>query len=166
MVAMKVRALALGTGFAEDASWSNLLLIHVHGFDTVQEALESVARAIESYLYNEKLNLDVDTVLFEVIRGDYQDHGWLWEYFAHEGWDSGLWTMNRRYSWVMVDRAPEMVAASKSWGTKTVKEIKEEHTYCSEFIRKSRRVKMFRSQVRRKSYEEKESSKEETPKDP
>lgn len=43
---MKVQALALGTGYAESSSWSQLFLYHEEGFDSVQEAVIDIREAL------------------------------------------------------------------------------------------------------------------------
>lgn len=51
---MKVRNLALNTGYAESSSWSQLFLTHPKGFDSVQEALINIRQALLEMIKQEQ----------------------------------------------------------------------------------------------------------------
>ncbi len=118
----KVYSLALGTGYAEDASWSNMIIVHRRGFNCIQDALvnlnELVIRLcadeiVQSCEHKEMMNrwaadagnppkypvVDVprpeelvEETVREIIHGTFQDHGDFWELLGDE-WASGsLWT--------------------------------------------------------------------------
>lgn len=126
---MKVRTLSLGTGYAEDSSWAQLILVHPKGFKTVQEALCSVYDALEAMLleddhfYPEQVNKDltmserVEEALHTIIHGSFQDHGSFWEHISQRFWLAGLaWTSvdATKYPIVGVNNAPQMVVAAKT----------------------------------------------------
>lgn len=115
----RVHALALGTGYVETASWSHMILVHQKGFDTVQEALESLRALTVKYLAQEfqyeresversrkwdaengkRTSKDpieeenpeeyVSDCWNTIIHGTLQDHGDMWEAIAGAGWLSG-----------------------------------------------------------------------------
>lgn len=115
----KVKALALGTGYAESASWSQLFLYHEKGFDSIQEALMSVREALID-LNTEEL---VEQTLHDIIHGTYQTHGEFWECISERGWFCGVaWNgeyMNKTPV-VCVDNAPEMVSTSPLFNKTTI----------------------------------------------
>ena len=117
----KVHFLALGTGYAEDASWAHLLLAHHIGFTCVQDALINVNSALIALISGEiqagiehrglmrKWALEegrrpdpiyippspeslVEDTLTEIIHGNYQDHGDFWEVMSQGDWlVGGAW---------------------------------------------------------------------------
>lgn len=152
---MKARAFLLGTGYAESSSYSQLILIHPKGFDSVQEAMIDIRHAlidmikqeqeddkrsaelikkmrgdnkgdpyanaylesVEGFLAQKPEDL-VETVLHDIIHGDFQVHGEFWEFMSGRGWLVGnAWFMDyiNKYPFIMVDRAPEAVAECEKW---------------------------------------------------
>ena len=120
---MKCRGLALGTGYAEDASWSQLILVHPKGFKTVQDALIDVKAAFEEIVDEAGIRIDdiedlsVEEVVRTVIRGDYQDYGDLWEKLTDRGWLVGMqWNYDKMDSvkFVGVDRADQLIADAEN----------------------------------------------------
>lgn len=66
---MKVQALALGTGYAESASWSQLFLYHETGFDSVQEAMMDIREALIGMIKQEQEDAKHSIASIRRIRG-------------------------------------------------------------------------------------------------
>jgi hypothetical protein len=116
----KIKALALGTGYAETSSWSQWFLVHRKGFPTLDAALSSLRECVAAYIEDERAQypklcdgLTVRSVIYEVIHGSMQDHGPLWEFLAKAGWDSTPQWHNFKIGKVtLVERADEEVAGT------------------------------------------------------
>lgn len=114
----KVHSLALGTGYAETASWSHLLLYHPAGFDCIQDALVSIHNALKTLIHEETQDHNkyvdmmnrwavqagesptrehstepymglLEGVLETIIHGSFQDYSNFWEILNNIGWECG-----------------------------------------------------------------------------
>lgn len=122
---MKVKALALGTGYAESASWAQLVVYHPKGFDSVQEALEDIRLAVVQTYNTESRTfanskpvsiLDITYIVRSIVLGTLQDYGSFWEALEDRGWQPYAWDQIRKNRTHILDvnNAEELIAQAET----------------------------------------------------
>jgi hypothetical protein len=127
---MKVHTLALGTGYAEDASWASLLLTHEDGFDTVQDALINLRQHFLQHLLDHqgyggaKVHIncatckcsvegptddDIEIFVHDFIHGDLQFGSEMYERLTDDVWHTiGMSGFDPK-NMVLLDRSPQLI---------------------------------------------------------
>lgn len=147
----KVHVLGLGRGYVETASWATVLLVHRRGFKCVQDALENLNLLTLEYCrqlskeqeesrererkrtHDRGLRFDdyeilkpeclIEDVWEEIIKGDLQDHGDMWELLAGQGWDAcAAWVgpMAAKSGICWLETSPQLISQAPSWGDRKV----------------------------------------------
>lgn len=88
----KVHVLSLGTGYAETASWAQVFIANVKGFDTVQHALARLGHIFVEAIEEEigpNREIFLSKEIKNLIHGNFQYLGGFWEMASNDGWYVG-----------------------------------------------------------------------------